>query len=64
MPCHVCPHKMVPHGGRLSRCCSLQDVHHGNGIEQILYSRPDAMYISLHRWGGAASANLGSLLCN
>ena len=29
----------------------LQDVHHGNGIEEILYSRADAMYISLHRWG-------------
>ena len=26
------------------------DVHHGNGIEEILYGRPDVMYISLHRW--------------
>jgi acetoin utilization deacetylase AcuC-like enzyme len=25
------------------------DVHHGNGIEHILYKRPDVMYISLHR---------------
>ena len=25
------------------------DVHHGNGIEEILYGNPDIMYISLHR---------------
>lgn len=25
------------------------DVHHGNGIEEILYGRADIMYISLHR---------------
>ena len=25
------------------------DVHHGNGIEEILYENPDIMYISLHR---------------
>ncbi|CAL5221680.1 g3914 [Coccomyxa viridis] len=28
------------------------DVHHGNGIESILYDRPDIMYISLHRGNG------------
>ncbi len=26
------------------------DVHHGNGIEEILYGNADIMYISLHRW--------------
>lgn len=25
------------------------DVHHGNGIQNILYDRPDALYISIHR---------------
>ncbi len=25
------------------------DVHHGNGIEEILYERPDILYVSLHR---------------
>uniref|UniRef100_A0A7S0ULI3 histone deacetylase n=1 Tax=Polytomella parva TaxID=51329 RepID=A0A7S0ULI3_9CHLO len=25
------------------------DVHHGNGIQEILYNRDDALYISIHR---------------
>ena len=38
------------------------DVHHGNGIEEILYERPDIMYISLHRcWPPAAA--IGNALC-
>ena len=27
------------------------DVHHGNGIQNILYERDDVMYVSLHRYG-------------
>lgn len=27
----------------------LQDVHHGNGTQQIFYRDPDVLYISLHR---------------
>ena len=27
------------------------DVHHGNGIQDILYEDPDVMYVSLHRHG-------------
>lgn len=26
------------------------DVHHGNGIQDIFYSNPNVMYISIHRW--------------
>lgn len=25
------------------------DVHHGNGIQQILYEDPNVLYISIHR---------------
>ena len=27
------------------------DVHHGNGIQDILYDDPSVMYVSLHRYG-------------
>jgi acetoin utilization deacetylase AcuC-like enzyme len=26
-----------------------RDVHHGNGIQEILYKDPQVLYISLHR---------------
>jgi acetoin utilization deacetylase AcuC-like enzyme len=28
------------------------DVHHGNGVQSILWNKPDMMYISLHEEGG------------
>lgn len=28
---------------------SVQDVHHGNGIQQIFYRDPRVLYISMHR---------------
>jgi len=27
------------------------DVHHGNGTNDIFYSRPDILYVSTHQWG-------------
>lgn len=32
-------------------CLSLsQDIHHGNGIQQIFYDNPAVLYISIHRY--------------
>jgi acetoin utilization deacetylase AcuC-like enzyme len=27
----------------------LQDVHHGNGTQQVFYDDPNVLYLSLHR---------------
>ena len=27
-----------------------QDIHHGNGIQQIFYDNPAVLYISIHRY--------------
>lgn len=27
----------------------LQDIHHGNGTQQMFYDDPHVMYISIHR---------------
>ena len=29
---------------------SLQDIHHGNGTQQIFYDNPNVLYISVHRY--------------
>lgn len=37
-------------GEELAHSLSLtQDVHHGNGTQQVFYKDPDILYISLHR---------------
>lgn len=28
----------------------MQDVHHGNGTQEIFYNDPSVLYISLHRY--------------
>ena len=28
----------------------FQDIHHGNGIQQIFYDNPTVLYLSLHRY--------------
>ena len=29
---------------------SPQDIHHGNGTQQIFYDNPNVLYISVHRY--------------
>ena len=29
--------------------CVLQDVHHGNGTQQVFYDSDDVLYLSIHR---------------
>ena len=31
------------------RLISSQDIHHGNGTQQMFYDDPHVMYISIHR---------------
>ncbi|KAG7280821.1 hypothetical protein CRUP_010803, partial [Coryphaenoides rupestris] len=45
----------------------LKDVHHGNGTQEIFYSDPSVLYISLHRYddgnffpGSGSAAEVGS----
>ena len=33
----------------LFKLCDTQDVHHGNGTQQIFYDDPHVLYISIHR---------------
>ncbi|PNW76665.1 hypothetical protein CHLRE_11g467785v5 [Chlamydomonas reinhardtii] len=37
------------------------DVHHGNGIQDILYDEPRALFISLHRYGRGFYPGTGAL---
>ena len=37
------------------------DVHHGNGIQDILYDDPTVMYISLHRYGNGFYPGTGGM---
>ncbi|KAG2429511.1 hypothetical protein HXX76_010746 [Chlamydomonas incerta] len=37
------------------------DVHHGNGIQDILYDEPRALFISLHRYGRGFYPGTGGL---
>lgn len=40
---------LLYHHCLLLTCHLFQDVHHGNGTQQIFYDDPHVLYISIHR---------------
>ena len=34
----------------LTCLCLFQDIHHGNGTQQIFYDNPAVLFISIHRY--------------
>ena len=41
---------MVLHNVNVHVHVILQDIHHGNGIQQIFYDNPSVLYLSVHRY--------------